>query len=59
MNGLEQIRSINATAAAQAQDKARQAKGQKPKDSFGESLRKARATYNPVVTRHSHINTPE
>jgi hypothetical protein len=47
MNGLEQIKSINATAAAEAKDRARQLKGQKPKDSLAKSLRKARALYKP------------
>lgn len=42
MNGLEQIRSINTTAAAKALDRSRQLKGQKPKDALGASLRKAR-----------------
>ena len=44
MYGLAEIKSINLTAATQAEDKARQARGLKPKTPLAASLRKARST---------------
>jgi hypothetical protein len=46
MNGLEQIISINRNAAALAEDKARQAKGLKPKTVEAAIYRKSRSATN-------------
>jgi hypothetical protein len=51
MYGLESLKAINATADAQAEDKARQARGLKPKTPLAHSLRKARSTAGVRASR--------